>query len=81
MAPFVVHYKVYKSIYESRPQGMPAWQSMLPTEPIWDIVAYIQSLGGTFPASKSEAALRGDLAKSNTRHAEKGTSAITSGRR
>jgi cytochrome c oxidase cbb3-type subunit 3 len=40
--------EVYKSIYEGRPQGMPAWGSTLPTNPIWQLVAYIQSLGGTF---------------------------------
>ncbi len=38
---------VYKSIYEGRPKGMPAWGSALPQRPIWNIVAYIQSLGGT----------------------------------
>ncbi|MGV8856797.1 MAG: c-type cytochrome [Devosia sp.] len=40
--------EVYKSIYEGRPQGMPAWGNTLPTDPIWQLVAYIQSLGGTF---------------------------------
>jgi cytochrome c oxidase cbb3-type subunit III len=72
---------VYKSIYEGRPQGMPAWLSMLPHEVIWDVVAYIQSLGGTFPADKYEAALQGDLGKGLTRHAEKGASPDTRGRR
>jgi cytochrome c oxidase cbb3-type subunit 3 len=41
---------IYKSIYEGRPQGMPAWGSSLPPATIWQLVAYIQSLGGTFPA-------------------------------
>jgi cytochrome c oxidase cbb3-type subunit 3 len=72
---------IYKSIYEGRPQGMPAWQQMLPTEPIWDIVAYIESLGGSFPADKFEAGIKGDLGKGDTRHAEKGASPNTSGRR
>jgi len=40
--------EVYKSIYEGRPQGMPAWGNTLPTQPVWQLVAYIQSLGGTF---------------------------------
>lgn len=39
---------VYKSIYEGRPQGMPAWGNALPSQPLWQLVAYIQSLGGTF---------------------------------
>jgi cbb3-type cytochrome c oxidase subunit III len=72
---------VYKSIFEGRPEGMPAWQSMLPTDPIWDIVAYIQSLGGTYPADKFEAGLTGDLSKGTTRHVESGASPDTSGRR
>src|SRR6185312_7512462 len=41
---------IYKSIYEGRAQGMPAWGNTLPTTPIWQLVAYIQSLGGTLPA-------------------------------
>jgi len=40
--------EVYKSIYEGRPQGMPAWGNSFPPQTIWQIVAYIQSLGGTF---------------------------------
>lgn len=42
--------EVYKSIYEGRPQGMPAWGNALPSNSLWQIVAYIQSLGGTFGA-------------------------------
>jgi cytochrome c oxidase cbb3-type subunit 3 len=41
---------VFKSIYEGRPQGMPAWGNTLPPRSIWQLVAYIQSLGGTFGA-------------------------------
>ena len=72
---------VYKSIFEGRPEGMPAWQSMLPTDPIWDVVAYIQSLGGTYPADKFEAGLTGDLSKGTTRNVEYGASPDTRGRR
>lgn len=72
---------IYKSIFEGRPEGMPAWQQMLPGDPIWDIVAYIQSLGGTFPADKFEAGLSGDLAKGVTRNAQYGASPDTRGRR
>lgn len=42
---------VYKSIYEGRPQGMPAWGNALPPQTVWLLVAYIQSLGGTFSAA------------------------------
>ncbi|HEY3747363.1 MAG TPA: c-type cytochrome [Gemmatimonadaceae bacterium] len=38
--------EIYKSIYEGRPKGMPAWGAMLPPETIWKLTAYIQSLGG-----------------------------------
>ena len=51
---------VYKSISEGRPQGMPAWGRALPPESIWLLVAYIQSLGGTFPAEAYQASLQGD---------------------
>jgi cytochrome c oxidase cbb3-type subunit 3 len=53
--------KVFKSIYEGRPQGMPAWGQALPPQEIWKIVAYIETLGGTFPAAQYHAALQGDL--------------------
>ena len=42
------------------PQGMPAWGAILPPEAIWTIVSFIQSLGGTFPASFYYQAWDGD---------------------
>jgi cytochrome c oxidase cbb3-type subunit 3 len=72
---------IYKSIFEGRPEGMPAWQGMLPKDPIWDIVAYIQTLGGAYPADKYEAGLTGDLSKGTTRNAEYGASPETRSRR
>ena len=51
---------IYKSIAEGRPQGMPAWNQALPPGEIWKIVAYIQSLGGSFPAADYQASLEGD---------------------
>jgi cytochrome c oxidase cbb3-type subunit III len=51
---------IYDSIYEGRPQGMPAWGKALPPDAIWLIVAYIQSLGGTFPPEAYQASLQGD---------------------
>ncbi len=35
---------IYLSIVQGRPNGMPAWGSILPDEVIWDIVAYIKSI-------------------------------------
>jgi len=40
---------VYNSIYEGRARGMPAWGAVLSTNQIWEIVAYIRSLGGMTP--------------------------------
>lgn len=51
---------VYKSIHDGRPQGMPAWSPALPADDIWKIVAYIESLGGTFDPAHYQAALQGD---------------------
>jgi cytochrome c oxidase cbb3-type subunit 3 len=42
--------QVYASILEGRPEGMPRWGLALPRESIWQLVSYLQSLGGTFPA-------------------------------
>lgn len=52
---------IFKSIYEGRPQGMPAWGKKLSEDAIWKMVAYIQSLGGGFPASLAEAGRQGNL--------------------
>lgn len=54
--------QIYKSIYEGRPQGMPAWGRALPQKSIWQLTRYIESLGGSFPAGQYHAALQGDLA-------------------
>jgi cytochrome c oxidase cbb3-type subunit 3 len=35
---------IYLSIYQGRPNGMPAWGELLPPGSIWDLVAYIRSI-------------------------------------
>ena len=52
---------IYKSIYEGRPQGMPAWGRELPPAVIWKVVSYIQSKGGTYPAGLADRGRQGDL--------------------
>lgn len=52
---------VYKSIYDGRPKGMPAWGLAMPPQEIWKIVAYIQSLGGTVPAGEFQRSKEGDV--------------------
>lgn len=37
---------VFNSIYEGRARGMPAWGAVLSRDQIWELVAYIRSLGG-----------------------------------
>lgn len=51
---------IYKSIYEGRPQGMPAWGKALPPKDIWQLVAYIESLGGSFPPHFYQPSIQGD---------------------
>jgi cytochrome c oxidase cbb3-type subunit 3 len=58
--------EIYKSIFEGRPQGMPAWARSIPPEMIWKIVAYIQSKGGAFPASLADRGRQGDLGDKDT---------------
>ena len=38
---------IYKSIADGRPQGMPTWGHTLPERQIWQLTAYVQSLGTT----------------------------------
>lgn len=54
--------QIYQSISSGRPQGMPSWGKKLPARSIWQLTAYLQSLGGSFPANSYQAATQGDLA-------------------
>ncbi|HYE33817.1 c-type cytochrome [Methylocaldum sp.] len=36
---------IYLSIVQGRPNGMPAWSRALPPQSIWQLVAYIRTLG------------------------------------
>ena len=40
---------IFNSIFRGRAQGMPAWGEMLPASQIWELVAYVRSLGGAVP--------------------------------
>jgi cytochrome c oxidase cbb3-type subunit 3 len=51
---------IYKSIFEGRPEGMPAWGRSLPPAMIWKVVSYIESKGGAFPAALADKARQGD---------------------
>ncbi len=51
---------IFNSIYQGRPQGMPAWNPALPPQDIWKIVAYVESLGGSFRADQYQSWLQGD---------------------
>jgi cytochrome c oxidase cbb3-type subunit 3 len=53
--------EIYKSIYEGRPEGMPAWGKALPPKDIWQLVAYIESLGGGYTPSQYQAERQGDV--------------------
>jgi cytochrome c oxidase cbb3-type subunit 3 len=37
--------EVFESIYQGRPEGMPAWGGRIPDDQIWRLVGYVQSLG------------------------------------
>lgn len=39
------NHDIFNSIAEGRAHGMPAWGTKLPTEQIWKLVSYIESLG------------------------------------
>ncbi len=52
---------IYKTIYEGQAKGMPAWGRSLSPEIIWQLAAYVHSLGGGVPAGQAQAALQGDF--------------------
>ena len=57
---------IYKSIFEGRPQGMPAWGRSIPPAMIWKVAAYIESKGGAFPANLADRGRQGDLGNEDT---------------
>ena len=36
--------EVYESIYQGRPEGMPAWGSLLSSDQVWMLVTYVRTL-------------------------------------
>lgn len=50
--------QIYSTIVEGRPNGMPAFGGRIPDQQVWQIVAYVQSLGGH--VSKAAAPARND---------------------
>ncbi|HEU5019711.1 MAG TPA: c-type cytochrome [Pseudolabrys sp.] len=52
--------EIFKSIFQGRPEGMPSWGKALPKKDIWQLVAYIQSLGGSYPPQAEQASRQGD---------------------
>ena len=57
---------IYKTIFEGRPQGMPAWGRSVPPAQIWKLVAYIQSKGGAYPGRLADRGRQGDLGDEDT---------------
>lgn len=55
--------QIATSIYEGRPNGMPAWRYKLTEEQIWQLAAYVRTLSGQVP--KDAVAARPDT-MSNT---------------
>jgi cytochrome c oxidase cbb3-type subunit 3 len=53
--------QIHASIVEGRPNGMPSFRNYIPDEQVWQIAAYIRSMGGN--ASKTAASSRGDEMK------------------
>ncbi len=49
---------MYLSVPQGRANGMPAFASLIPSQPIWQISAYVRSMGGH--GAKSARASRSD---------------------
>ncbi len=58
--------EIYKSLYEGRPKGMPAWGHALPPDELWQLSAYIHSLGGGIDPANARAARLGDETSSQS---------------
>lgn len=42
---------IFETIVKGRPNGMPAWGARIPEQQVWQIVAYVRSLGGQEPSA------------------------------
>ncbi len=58
--------QVYKTIFEGRPKGMPAWGMALPPDDIWALTAYVESLGGGSKPQDAMASRLGDNQQGST---------------
>jgi cytochrome c oxidase cbb3-type subunit 3 len=58
--------QIYKTLFEGRPQGMPAWGKTLPPEQLWQLVTYIQSLPGNAGASTAGGKGTGEVPATRT---------------
>src|SRR3954462_1320679 len=38
--------QIFSTIVEGRPNGMPSWRNRMPDYEVWQVVAYVRSLGG-----------------------------------
>jgi cytochrome c oxidase cbb3-type subunit 3 len=57
--------QIYNSIHDGRPKGMPSWGEKVSSDDIWKLVAYVESFGGSFPASDWQHAPQGDVQGEN----------------
>jgi cytochrome c oxidase cbb3-type subunit 3 len=46
---------IYTTIIQGRPNGMPSFAGKIPSQQVWQIVAYVQSLSGMNPAGTRSA--------------------------
>jgi cytochrome c oxidase cbb3-type subunit 3 len=61
--------QIYKTLFEGRPQGMPAWGVALPPDKLWELTAYVVSLGGSDKAAQADSARAGDHQQGSTSRA------------
>ena len=47
---------IVATIREGRPNGMPSFRGRIPDDQIWEIAAYVRSMGGNVPATRRRAA-------------------------
>ncbi|MBW8816177.1 MAG: cytochrome c [Caulobacterales bacterium] len=55
--------QIHASIVEGRPNGMPSFRNKIPDDQVWEIAAYIRSMGGN--VAKDAAPSRGDELQSS----------------
>lgn len=70
---------LFKTLWDGRPQGMPAWRNALTQDDIWRVIAYIRTFRGTEPGQGGQASSGEGQSRTGTQQGDGGKGAQSAG--